>query len=64
MRDLPLDLLYDVTYAWMRREMIHNEAEREVLDQIDQMIVDMDKEFQTGLPASVTSMGIRPADQM
>jgi hypothetical protein len=48
----------------MRREMIHTESEREVLDQIDQMIVDMDKEYQTGLPASVTAMGIKPADEM
>ena len=44
--------------------MIHNEAEREVLDSIDQAIIDMDKEYKTGLPASVAAMGIQPADQM
>jgi hypothetical protein len=64
MRDLPLDLLYDVTYAWMRREMIHTPEEREVLDSIDQAIIDMDTSYQTGLPASVTAMGIRPANEM
>lgn len=64
LRDAPLHLMYDVAYECLRRSVIHTEEEHEAFQKVDRLFVDLESQSQTGLPAMVTSMGIKPADEM
>ena len=62
LRDLPIPLMYDVAYAFLRKSSLRTEEEHKVLRQIDQQLVDTEVEMETGLPTFVRQFA--PADQL
>lgn len=61
LRDQPLHIMYDVTYAYARQSSIRTKEENDALVKLDRMIRETQDDFETGLPAFVRQFG--PADQ-
>lgn len=62
LRDLPLHVLYDVTYAFARQVVTRTKEEQEALDKLDYRIMAAHEDFEVGLPGFVRQF--KPANEL
>lgn len=53
LREAPLHVLYDLTYAYARRVTLYEKEQTDALDKLDRTIRAQQDDFETGLPSFV-----------